>query len=155
MTLDPVKRSHLVDWSSDPNPPKPPDIGITIHLNPAAAGDSYRSSEPIVLRGAFRANGVLLKKTNYKPRNAIFVVLTNESSGQVITLPLVVSKALVVSPNETEQPTVSDTFRQGGQFLLDLRKFFELADAPARYRVQAKIDSYLSEELRFSLLPPG
>jgi hypothetical protein len=39
-----------------------------------------------------------------------------------------------------------------GQFMLGLKKFFDLPNEPAQYRVQAKLDTYLSEALRFAVV---
>jgi len=138
MARTPQERNLLVEFGEIPDPPDPPDVGITIRLD----SDTIKLGKPIFLSGSFRADLKLLTLCKGDVYFEISLTLIRVDKLKSETLPLVVPTIA----SEEPLPVGEDDpyFWMGGQFRLDLREFFEIPNQPGIYTIEARLKSYSS-----------
>lgn len=149
MVLSTDERNELVTFGGNPSAPAPPDIGVAIRIDREPA--HYPQGSAVLLHGSYRADGALLKRYRWSIPEAITLTLTNTADRAERTLPLFVPTSEDAAPRK-EEPVAGPDYRQRGQFRVDLRRFFEIPDAPGRYTVRAALGEHASETLWFEIV---
>jgi hypothetical protein len=147
-------KNALVDFGANPDAPTPPDIGIALRLSPQSPGSGSRYSPraSVILAGSYRADGALIGASGGNLGASVFLTLRRTDLPSTTTVRLYSPKAVIPSPNDENPPSYGENYREGGQFRVDVKKFFEVADEPARYAVKAKIGTYSSNEVVFEIV---
>jgi hypothetical protein len=155
MAMMPEARNAAVSLDANPFAPAPPDIGIAIAFDPSAAGKQrrFRIGDPIVLNGAYQANGALLKqcKWNLSQCASLAFARLDKPAGETASLKTL--KMEVKTPNDAVDPQFSESYREGGQFRVDLTQFFPLPREPGKYAIQALLGTHKSGRLEFDIVP--
>lgn len=154
MALMTEERNQLVDFGENSDAPEAPDIGIVIGFGPVAPATvpRFRVGAPILLHGAYRANGALLLQCNSEPATAILIILTRRDKPVIESARLVTPTAVIKSPSALSPPTYSEDYRSSVQFKVDLKKFFEIPDERGKYWVMLALGDYVSERLLFEVV---
>jgi hypothetical protein len=146
------QKNLLTDFGDNPDAPPPPDVGIAIAFSPSLAetGARFPASGPVVLHGAYEANGTILKRCEGNSGAGIFVTVIR------VDRPFGRTDRLVTPLTESTKPPAPrpypESYREGGQFRVDIKTFFELPSEPGQYSVEAVLGGYFSERLGFELV---
>lgn len=148
MIEDPGK-TGLVNFGADPLAPEPPSIGIAISFEKSHAPSVFRLGQNVELHGAYRADLDLIRLCRQGLTSSILVTVYRVDRPWGETGRLNVSKAPMDAPAPPEG--YDTTYRESGQFRVDLVKFFNLPAEPAKYLVEAVIGPYVSERIAFEV----
>jgi hypothetical protein len=146
-----MKRKGLVDFGADRDAPEAPDIGIAISLGPGSPPGRFAQDQPVILHGAYSAdlNMVRLCREGLAASVLLTLIRTDRPWGE--TARLVVPQTVIRRPEPPADAKYGENFRQGGQFKVDLVRFFGLPKEPGRYQVEAVLTSYHSSRLDFEI----
>ena len=146
------EKNQLVDFGQNPDAPKAPDVGIAITFAQVAPNTVARfsASGPVVLHGAYQADGAVLRHCEDNPGAAIYVTVIR------VDKPFGRTDRLVTPVTESSKPPAlrpyPESYREGGQFRVDIKAFFELPSEPGQYTVEAALSGYFSGHLTFELV---
>ena len=145
-------RNALVDRSTDPDAPEVRDAGVAILLT-GSGQDRFPVGEPVVLHGAYKADRDLLALSRRQPTAAILLTLirTDRPFGATMSL---ITPTIDAPPPASRDIALSDAYREGGHFRVDLAEFFELPAEPGTYAIQAAFGPWFSARLPFAIVKP-
>jgi hypothetical protein len=146
-----TEKIGLVDFGADKDAPKAPDIGIAISLGEGRPPKTFALNQPIILHGAYSADMKMIRacKEGLAPSILLTLIRTDRPWGQ--TARLVNPSAAVQAPESPADANYGDNFREGGQFNVDLTRFFSIPKEPGQYQVEAVLTSYHSSRLDFEV----
>jgi hypothetical protein len=137
MTRQPEEQNALVSFGETPGAPQAPDVGVAMSVNPAVAPPG----QPIHLLGAFSADGKLITACGSNLAACISLTLIRIDKPSRVTMPLIRPTVEVKAP---PGGNYGARYREGGQFRLDLRAFFDLPLQPGVYSIEARMGTYTS-----------
>ena len=149
MPRQPEEQNQLVGFDETPATPPRPDVGINIDVAPRQA----KPDEPIILSAAYNADGALLSSCPSDLAACItlqVVEIADRPDRFDQTLPLQLQLDDIMPPSPGEY---GPHYREGGQFQLDLKAFFDLPAQPAQYSVTVSIGPYRTVPEAFEVLP--
>jgi hypothetical protein len=149
MSQLPMQRNKLVDFNENNNTPAPPGVGVAIKLASQPGQGRFPIGAPVFLHGAYSADAALIRQCPQGLTASILLTLIRTDKVWGETAPLISPEARVQRPLSDTPPSLS--YRERGQFNVDLVKFFELPAERGEYRIEASFGPYLSERLRFSI----
>ncbi len=151
ITMDREKRNELVSLDSDAQAPPPPGIGVSISLGQQINPAIFRKGQPVMLHGSFNADMDLIKICRQGVENSILltIIATDRPWGETTRLiePQIQSERPPIDKDTPYDPT----YREGGQFKVDLVKFFNLPEAEGKYTISASVGPYFSTPLDFDI----
>jgi hypothetical protein len=148
------------NYSMVENSPELDEPGVAIRLEKGDRNVDFSLEEPIVINGSYCATENIVNKSQGRPIARVFliVVCRDEPEGWMSPV-LDVSNLAPSQPpvqHEEEKIDVEEEDEEEsldfGYFNLDLRKFFELPEAPGKYWVMAALGDYVSERLTFQVV---
>lgn len=152
MNLEDEKKKALVDYGPNPAAPKAPDVGIAIALDgPAPA--RFGAGAGIPLSGSYKADEALLKQCDRNPATSILLTLIRTDKVFGTTVRLVTPNNSVQIPEPPAGRPADDSYREGGQFQMDLQRYFKLPAEPAKYTIEAVLGPHFSKRLAFEVGP--
>jgi len=137
MIRQPEEQNSLVRFGDTPGAPPTPDVGVAIGVQPSVA----RPGQPIQLLGAYNADGKLIGACGPNLAACISLTLIRIDKPSRVTIPLIRPTVEVKTP---PGGNYGPRYREGGQFSLDLRAFFDLPAQPGVYSVEARMGAYSS-----------
>jgi hypothetical protein len=142
-------KSSLVNFGSNPLAPAPPSIGVAVAFGNGHEPAVFHLGDAIELHGAYQADLDLIRLCSQGLTSSIMVTVYRVDRPWGETGRLNVSKA----PSEGPPPAggYDSTYRESGQFHVDLVKFFGLPPEPAKYFVEAVIGPYVSHRISFEV----
>jgi hypothetical protein len=149
MSRQPEEQNQLVSFEETPDTPPLPDIGINIRVAPPQA----KAGEPVILSAAYNADGDLLRRCQSALGSCIkmrVVEIGDDPARFDRTLPLLIPLDDIMPPPAGEY---GPHYREGGQFQLDIRTFFELPAHHSRYSITVSIGPYRTGPEPFEILP--
>lgn len=150
VTEPPQVRSERVDFGPDAEAPEAPDIGVAIAL--AGKPANFGAGKPILLHGSFSADMALVRLCREGVSASILVTLIRTDRPWGKTLRLVTPKSDVARPEPPVEPgRDSSHYREGGQFKVDIAKFFAIPAEPGKYQVEAIVGRHHSQRLDFEV----
>ena len=149
MPLLPMQRNKLVDFNENKDTPVPPGIGVAIRLASQPGQTRFPIGTPVFLHGAYSADESLIRQCSEGLTASILLTLIRTDKVWGETARLISPEAKVHRPMSDTPPSLS--YRERGQFKVDLVKFFELPAERGQYRIEASFGPYTSERLRFSI----
>ena len=149
--MDREKRNELVSLDSDAQAPPPPGIGVSISLGQQINPAIFRKGQPVILHGSFNADMDLIKICRQGVENSILltIIATDRPWGQ--TTRLIEPQILSERPPINKDTPYDPTYREGGQFKVDLVKFFNLPETEGKYTISASVGPYFSTPLDFDI----
>jgi hypothetical protein len=149
--MDREKRNELVSLDSNALAPPPPGIGVSISLGQQINPALFRKGQPVVLHGSFNADMDLIKICRQGVENSILltIIATDRPWGQ--TTRLIEPQILSERPPIDKDTPYDPTYREGGQFKVDLVKFFNLPENEGKYTISASVGPYFSTPLDFDI----
>jgi hypothetical protein len=146
------QRNQLVSFEANPEAPASPEIGIAL-----AIGKNTSAVIPlgkvIILNGSFSADGALLLASENNLAASIHLSLARLDKPSVDTARLITPTVVFKSPNDTNPPVYSKSYRERGQFKVDLSQFFQIPAEAGKYAIQATLGTYKSESISFEITP--
>ena len=119
-------------------------LGVAIRLSKA----HYRAGEPVVLRGAYKADDELRRRTGDTLSSWITLVCVRRDRPGVRSRPFVDGHNRIVQPYPADKP-LDPSFRVTGFFNVDIAR--ALAEPGGRYWVTAYLGDFVSERLGFEI----
>lgn len=153
MAIIDSRRNQFVDYTTNDQAPEPPPIGIAIRFATPVNPAQFRAGEPVLLHGAYQADMNLLRLCKQGLVNCIMLTIHRADQPWGETVVLRASKIGVPVPEPADVP-YDPAYRTGGQFHVDLAKFFSLKPEPGRYLIEAVIGPYVSQRLDFEIRLP-
>jgi hypothetical protein len=151
MDEDLVKtRLTIVDFGEDKLAPEPPGVGIAVSFGGATERLKLDVGKPVVLHGAYQADQDLISLCTEGLAASILITVLRFDKPWGETARLVPPKVTIQRP-PIPAGSYDPSYREGGQFQLDLIRFFRIPAEPGRYSVEASIGPYHSKRLEFEL----
>jgi hypothetical protein len=151
IAMDREKRNELVSLDSNAQAPPPPGIGVSISLGQEINPAIFKKGQPVILHGSFNADMDLIKICRQGVENSILLTLiaTDRPWGETTRLiePQIQSERPPIDKDTPYDPT----YREGGQFKVDLVKFFNLPETEGKYTISASVGPYFSTPLDFDI----
>lgn len=151
MSRQPEEQNQLVTFDETPMTPERPDVGINVRIAPRQA----RRAEKIMLSAAYNADAGVLEQCPGDLATCITLHVVEISARRDR---FDQERPLQIPLDDLEAPAAGDFgpyYREGGQFQLDLRAFFELTGQPAHYSVMVCMDPYRTAPEPFEILAEG
>jgi len=146
-----TERNQYVDFSRNPLAPEAHSVGVAIGFGKKTEPYRFQLGQSVHLYGSFLADLELLRicKDGIQPALLIRIVRADQPWGE--TAPLLASKIATGTPPPVEGAMHDPTYREGGNFSVELVKFFSLPPEPARYFVDVVVGPHFSPRLAFEL----
>ena len=151
MTQTPQSKSVKVDFGSDSEAPEQPDVGIAITLRAKTKPATFAAGQAVLLHGSYNADIPLIRLCREGLAASILVTLLRTDRPWGATLRLATPQAIVERPAPPQDSKDRPHYREGGQFKVDLVKFFDIPSEPGKYQVEAILGRYHPERLDFEV----
>lgn len=153
MSTSVFRKDQAVDLGLNPAAPPRPDRGVAIRLADGQGRDatSFAEDQAIVLHGSFQAGAELLAGSAdpLASRVMLHLRVADEAATRAERL-----HSQMEGPERPPAPSTAEFgphYREGGQFKVALREFFQIDKRPLRYVVWASLGQHESERIEFEV----
>lgn len=152
MPDEPVER---VTFVSTPASPELDGPGVAVTFDPVTR-TTFEVGNPIVLHGTCGATGAVLHRTGGRALSAVALIAVRRDKTGGWMQPVLDTSNLAPAPEYPEPtPEERDALQERNYFNVELKRFLDLPDEPARYWVMAALADWVSPRLTFEVVAPG